>query len=263
MPYRNPIELPGTFNVRDLGGMPTADGRELAPGRLFRGELLAYPGASPIHAQWDRDGDYGIVDIATVVDLRAIREVESTPSAWPEALRSPRVLHFPIDDGGDGAETDYVQQILTRELDRFTPEHMAAHYIALLDRRATTLAPAVSAISEGGPVLVHCAAGKDRTGILIALVLDVLGVPSDVIVADYALTGELKPDRALDYTAPFTERGVDLEDYRVLFETPSLAMTTLLEHLHRGYGSAEAYLVEAGGLDSDVIPRLRRALLAS
>ena len=96
-------------------------------------------------------------------------------------------------------------------------------YIATLDRRAPVFGAAVRLLGDAErlPLLVHCSAGKDRTGLLVALVLSVLGTPRELVVSDYTLTGRNRPNRIADYEEALRPTGVDPEQVRTLFETPA------------------------------------------
>lgn len=258
------IELPGTTNVRDLGGMPAGGGRVIAKRRLLRGEVLAPPGAEVRQGEWD-GGDarpFKALGLRTIIDLRSDGEVSRTVSAWQKATGADVVRTFPIPEGGEGSDTNYMRLLLSGEMSGFGVEEMTAFYLGVLARRAAVLAGAVAALTEpdGLPALVHCSAGKDRTGILIALVLDLLGTPRDLVVEDYALTGVLRPNRIDSFASLFHDAGVDPEVARVLFETPAASLNAALDWIYATYGSTKDYLIAAGGMGADVPQRLREAL---
>ena len=160
------------------------------------------PGARAPHTIWDeaRTPDYEALRLRTVIDLRSDGEVGATPSAWAHATGAD-VVRLPIAEGVEGTDTDYVHRLIAGTLHRFDAADLTRFYIVTLERRAAVFAEAVRLLGDAGrlPLLVHCSAGKDRTGLLVALVLSVLGTPRERIVADYALTGELRPNRIADY----------------------------------------------------------------
>ena len=172
------------------------------------------------------------------------------------------MLGFPIDDGSEGAARDYVGMLLGGQLAAFTVDDLAEHYVAVLDARAGTFAAAAAAIASGSPALIHCTEGKDRTGLLVAVILSALGTPHAHIVADYHLSDEQKPGRARGYGGRFDEAGLAYENYRVLYQSPARAMEVALQHLERRYGGGERYLVEAGGMTAPTMAGLKAALLA-
>lgn len=224
--------------------------------------MLAFAGADARHSVWqeDRTAEFRDLGVETIIDLRASAELVSTPSAWQSATGAHRVVELSM-GGGEGVDTDYLTLLLSGTMTHFGVDDMAAFYRETIDRRAVTFAAAVAAIAEGGPTLVHCAAGKDRTGLVIALVLAMLGVPDEIIIDDYALTGVLRPNRIDDYAGMFSAAGADIERARALFESPAAAMASTLAHLRDAHGDVETYLVEAGGLAPTVMEGLRSTLL--
>lgn len=259
------IRIPGTNNVRDLGGYPAADGRVIAAGRVFRAEALAMPGASQVNAIWDEAHreHYAALELTTIVDLRTSTESRRTPSAWSNATGATCVS-IPIEEGAEGSDTDVMGRLRSGELSRFTADDLGDLYIASLERRAEPYGRALMVLADPDrlPALVHCAAGKDRTGLLTALLLGVLGTPHDLIVRDYELTGRFRPNRVEAYADVFGSLGLAADDVRALFETPGAAMERALQHLAVTYGGAAGYLVQKGGLRREALERLRENLLA-
>jgi protein-tyrosine phosphatase len=258
------LPLPGTTNVRDLAGYPASPGHLIGARRLLRGEVLAHPGGGEhqgvydeVHAQSLRD-----LGLRAVLDLRAEGEVLRTPSVWRQATGA-QVVQLPIAEGGEGAHTGLVRMLLSGELARFDVRHMTAFYRETLATSAPTFAAAARVLADPArlPALVHCSAGKDRRGLLIALVLDVLGTPREVVIEDYTLTGVLRPDRVATFASTFTDAGVDPEVARVLFETPAESMRQVLAELDETFGGAGGYLVAVGGLEEEVLDSLRCSLL--
>ncbi|MGB6243386.1 tyrosine-protein phosphatase [Gordonia sp. (in: high G+C Gram-positive bacteria)] len=258
------VPIPGTANLRDVGGYLTAGGEMVAHRRLYRSEAIVDRGGPSSYSFYDptNEVDYRRLALRTVIDLRAAQEVSAAPTAWARACGA-RLYEFPIAEGGEGADTNYLKMLLTGELDRFDAVAMGRFYIDLLERRADRWGAAYRLLAEAGnlPALVHCAAGKDRTGVFIALVLSSLGVPDDDVTKDYALTDVYRPDRIDAYADRFRAVGRDPEIGRALFESPREAMTTMLDHLKAVYGGAVGYLVSRAGVDAETVTRLRHALL--
>jgi protein-tyrosine phosphatase len=251
--------VPGTDTLRDLGGTPTADGRRVAAGLLYRAEVLTRPGTSPFCAVWDRadPAAYGALGVRTVIDLRSQAEQERVASAWAPATGAAYVP-IPIEDpAGTGA--DYVGQVLDGRRTSFTERDLADHYALILRLRAARFVAALDVIADPArlPVLVHCAAGKDRTGMLVALLLEALGVPRDLVLAEYAFTGVLRPDRVAVFAPVFAGSGVELSAISALFDAPAGAMAAALDGLDDEFGSVQGYLGGDGGL----VEALRAALL--
>jgi protein-tyrosine phosphatase len=168
------IRLPGTVNLRDVGGYPVAgaSGGEGAGGGTVRwGTLLR---SDALH-RLDDSGRAALstLGLRTVVDLRTDDEVRVAPSALDGA--GLRTFHVPLFDAS--------------AIGRLPPE-LAAVYRYMIDDCGAEIASAIALLCADGalPGLVHCTAGKDRTGLVMALVLEVIGVPDEVIAADYALS---------------------------------------------------------------------------
>lgn len=166
--------LAGAYNFRDLGGLRTRDGRTLRAGRLFRSDTLqALTAADAVHL-------YQVLGLRGIVDLRLAREV-ADEGRGPLAERADiRYANVPL----QMAATEGV-----------APHEVMRHlYLGCLGPDAP-LAAAVQQLSEfaDGPVVFHCAAGKDRTGVLAALVLRLLDVHEDDIVADYMRSASAMP----------------------------------------------------------------------
>jgi protein-tyrosine phosphatase len=236
----------GCINVRDLGGLPTEDGGETRFGSLIRADSLGL---------LSRDGWEALVglDVTRIVDLREQFEVDADP---PREL-DVEVVHVPIFDGIDERTWNEVET-----LSRDAPTHAAATqavYLRFLDECRPTFSAAVAAIAEApGTVVFHCHAGKDRTGIVAALLLRLAGVPIDVIAEDYALSGVRLEPRHEEWLASAED---DAERARIarITATPRESMIAVLETLDERYGSIEQYLRE-GGLSIDQIETARTRL---
>ena len=176
------IELAGACNVRDLGGLPTVDGRVTRHGVLLRADNL----------QDLTDADVAALDAAglgTVIDLRTSPEVEFT---GPGPLRATDVVHVHLDliPHGFAGRAELVERTIP---DETAGEHALDHfYLDYVKHAPAEVATALRTIADprSGTVVVHCAAGKDRTGVVVALALSLVGVRRDAVVADYARTDE-------------------------------------------------------------------------
>lgn len=235
----------GCFNVRDLGGLPTLDGGHIRAQALVRADsphrLTAAGRAALV--------DYGI---HTIVDLRTPGELRETPNPFAAAT-TPRVVHASVIDPDDALG----------RLMYDAASHIFDAYLINVERHAYQLAGAVRAIAraEPGPVLVHCHAGKDRTGLVIALALALAGVAPDVIANDYALTHQfMEPLYAEDRAHTLAQHPEKLDLVRRNFHvcTPEM-MWSVLMHIDRVHGGPEAYL-QAAGFDAEEIEQLRQRL---
>jgi protein-tyrosine phosphatase len=230
------IELPGLYNLRDLGGYPTAGG--VLPWRtLLRSDALH---------QLDAAGVAGLLALGlrTIVDLRTHVETEIAPS--PLDQLATRHAHVSI-LGGD-------LQALPLELDAIYGFVVAECGVAIADAIRPLCA------EDAFPALVHCSAGKDRTGIVIAMVLAVLGVPDDVIAADYALSGGyLDPSRTA--VIGQLQAGTGLGDQLTgeLLSSPPRLIRDVLDAARTVHGSVDGYLCAHGLCPAD-LAALRAAL---
>ncbi|NUR27179.1 MAG: tyrosine-protein phosphatase [Catenulispora sp.] len=217
------LPLTGVSNARDVGGRRTGSGREVRPLRLLRSARL--------NALTDADRAWlASIGLRTVIDLRQSFEIE----AWPDALGTLDVTWVNTPPSLDAEHDPSVT--------------FFGLYLSWVDGSGETIAEAVRAMArpDGLPALVHCTAGKDRTGLLIALVLDVLGVEEKEIVADYLETNTM-----------LTANPGDIVYQYVI--TPDL-ITGSLEHVRARFGSSEEYLL-AHGVTAEEIAALRDGLL--
>jgi protein tyrosine/serine phosphatase len=235
------LSLEGADNVRDLGGLPTVDGRRTRRGRLFRGELI------PALVEADVEILVAKVGLRSVVDLRTRGEVRHHAGTWLE--HDVAWIHCPFRVSGfgpvPGPGADYV-----------------AAYLGFLaaDPRPVLLAAGTLMNPGSHPALFHCAAGKDRTGVLSALLLDVLGVSRQAIGEDYALTSRALAQvlERLAGLEPYRDnlRGADAADHEARAET----MIDFLQQLDDRHGGAEAWF-RAQGMAPEVIDGFRAAML--
>ena len=229
------IDLAGAHNARDLGGL-TAGGGRTRPGVLLRSDALDALTAEDVEALVEERG------VAHVVDLRSAHErlqrgrglLGATPVRYTELeVIGP-------DDLARRADAR------ARAFASGSPPArvLGDGYVELLDIGAGAFAEAFRRIVEpgGAPVLVHCAIGKDRTGVLIALLLDAAGVDRDEIVADYARSGERM--------APIIERwrsaDATINEQLAAFSTmaPAETMVQVLDHLCERWGGAAGFLAD-------------------
>lgn len=258
------IELPGVRNLRDAGGHTTSDGRTVSLRRVYRAEALVMRNGNESNAVWveEESTAYASIGLTSVIDLRAEEEAAHAPSAWSRATNA-RYVPIPLPEGAPGSDTDLLRPVLTGRSAAFSGEDLGAYYVTLLERRAKRFGAVVETIAgnAGGPLLIHCSAGKDRTALAIALVLDTLGVSREEIVRDYELTGVNRPNRMEHYREAFAERNVRVEDVRAAFESPRIAMETAWSHIDKEHGSAEGYLLESAGTSPETLDALRAVLL--
>jgi protein tyrosine/serine phosphatase len=245
------VELDGPANFRDLGGYPAGRAR-LRRGRVFRSDSLSRLSDSDVRHLVDELG------IVTVVDLRAGHEVE-TYGHGPLGERGVVVHHLPI---ADETRADHVE----RPADAPDPATMTLDeiYVLMLDRYADRFVRVLRALADEGahPIVFHCAAGKDRTGLVAALLLSVLGVDDETIAFDYAVTAEHIDDLLERHRAQAAAGSEPVEVTDAYHAAEFDVMWRTLAALRERHGGAEPYLT-AHGFEADAVVTLRRTLLES
>jgi protein-tyrosine phosphatase len=234
------LRVDGTSNLRDIGGYPTHAGGAVAWRTLFRSDSLH-------RLDSHSTARLAELDLRTIVDLRADIEVELRPSIV--AGLSARIVRAPI----------------VRDPTALPPmADLGAEYRYMIDECGDSIGAAVRALCAPGalPALVHCAAGQDRTGIVIALVLEVLGVPDELIGADYSLSAlYLDPDSTAVTIGRLKATGLDDNVTANLLSSPAGPILNVLALARAaGGGSVSGYLM-AHGVGAPDLAALRSALV--
>lgn len=238
------VELDGCCNFRDLGGYPAADGRRTRWRVLFRADGLS----TLSEADFTVLGDLGI---RNVVDLRTSLEVESR-GRFPDH-EAISYHHLPLTDTLPGAEDVPAWD---------DAGFVARRYASYLDGHAPSVTAALGLLAEPSnlPAVFHCSVGKDRTGVLSAIVLGFLGVPDEVIIDDYALSSRamtLIVER-LRAEYPDNEEVVDRFAPVIMSVAPE-SMAGFLGEVRARHGSWDALAERLGA--GPLVARLRRVLL--
>ena len=237
----------GVYNFRDLGGYPTRDGRSVRWRTLFRADGLGRLTADDVETLRP-------IALKTVVDLRRAHEIDERGrfpfEAYPVAFH-----HLPVIDSTWDRE-------LARSEGLPATEFLHRAYTAMLAEGAPRFAAAFRVLAgpDALPAVFNCAAGKDRTGLLAALVLGALGVEAPDIVADYALT-QATMDRFLARVRSERDGAALIDSVpQVFFAAEPAAMTRVLDDLEQSHGSVRDF-VQALGVEPDVLDRLEDLLL--
>jgi protein-tyrosine phosphatase len=254
------IDLDGAVNVRDLGALPTGDGQSTMAGRLLRGDNLQDLSASDVRRLVQDIG------VTTVVDLRSPMEVTAEGPGPLTRVGSVRHAYLSVLPER-GTATDAAADALAMRRDgarsRYPDDIRAGYYLGYLEDRPDHVVAAVRSIAEApGAALVHCAAGKDRTGVVVALALSAVGVRREAVVADYTATAERMP-AVLGRLRASTTYATDLDkapddDHMPRAET----MTAFLEEVDGRYGGVLRWLSDHGFAPAD-LASLRTKLLAA
>lgn len=230
--FERQIRLEGCFNFRDLGGYATLDGHWVRPQRLYR--------ADGPHALTQEDGvKLRALELATVIDLRTPHEVHER-GCYVTALADVVEYHLPM--------TDVLPD--SGELPRWTdPQVVAVEYRRMLERGTDTIAEVLAILTDPSayPVMFHCSAGKDRTGVLSAVLLGVLGVSDETIIADYALSGGAMERLIAYYQVAYPDAGERLSRLApAMVAAYPEAMAAFLEGVRRDYGTFDDYTTAIG-----------------
>ncbi len=254
------VKLEGASNFRDFGGYHARDGARVRRGVLFRSNRLSRLTTADIAVLED-------AGITAIFDLRAPREREVDPSAWtaphlevhtwpPGHKRSLAKMALEYPPTADGAEA--LMQDFYTELPR-TLGHAFADILQRIAGGAT-------------PCVIHCSAGKDRTGMAAALVLSALGVPRDLVLDDYAMTGRIVASEDDMARSVFVGRdgGAQAQSkMREIFPPEAIAvmrsadpsfLNSAFVGIDRDYGSLPAFLATIG-VDESVVDALRSRLI--
>ncbi|MEU1981023.1 tyrosine-protein phosphatase [Nocardia sp. NPDC019395] len=225
-----------TYNLRDIGDYQVEDSARTSWGRLFRSDA----------ARFTDGADIAALGLRTVIDLRDDAERAALPTGLDAFV--PNVLHRPLDP-----------RALLSAVSDAAEDPLGELYVALLRERGAELTTIVADLArpDALPALVHCAAGKDRTGVVIALVLSAIGVADEVVALDYALTADYL---TADFFAaiPAESGAADPADQALHGARPE-SMIAMLRVLTAEYGGARAYLT-GHGVPDEAIDQLRNTL---
>lgn len=235
--------LPGTCNLRHVGGYATNDGRQVRPFTLFRSDslhLLTDAGQATLLGH----------GLRTIIDLRRDAELELEPNVLANHAHI-RYLHLPLYNSW--------REIMP---EGGPPQSLLHLYQLIVDGCHETMGRVLGAAASPAsfPLLVHCKVGKDRTGLVIALLLAAAGVPHATIAVDYASSGRNLEPMLPELMAAAQRDGLNLERYALLLQSPAQTILDLLAYLDEKYGSVTAYL-DAIGFDAGCRTALQEQLL--
>jgi len=236
--------LENVFNLRDLGGYPTDRGTRVVSRRLYR--------ADGLNRLSERDAEtMKALGIRTVVDLRTHDEREKYGSA-PTHLFDATALHLPL--------IDELWPLFEPDDDHDPVVYLIERYHEMTVEGAPALAQLVELAAlhpDAVPLVFHCSAGKDRTGVAAAVLLGILGVPHDVIAADYAHSALAMADLTAWVRQQHPEDADTMSDQPAAFlSCPVEAMAGFLDQMSGRFGSVDAY-ADSIGVSADTRDLLR------
>ena len=254
------IHLNGTTNTRDIGGYITGDMGTLRSGQIIRSDRLSRLTANDFQKLEE-------MGLKTVIDLRTRKEHDESPTVW-EGDNPPRFFHFPV---GDANNDWFRAQRKMFKKNRFTQrqslEHMIDGYRMIAEEGTTSYQKLMEVVLDESnwPVLIHCSAGKDRSGVAVALILEALGVDRETIMEEYLLTNEIS--RIEEKSVILSKESKDLSRgsrfaaasaWLPIVGVDAKMLEAFYASVDEKYGSIDAFLTELG-VDQDA----RSALSAS
>ena len=254
------IDFDGIENFRDFGGYPTVHGRPMKTGLLYRSANHAYATEADLARM-------KALGLATIIDLRRTEERHREPGKRWDGFDAEVIENDIVSDHADWA-------VAMRGMSEVSPQWfyddgMGYYRRAPFEPRHLDLfARYFRRLADSeGPIVVHCAAGKDRTGLICALPHHIAGVSHDDLMADYLLTNdEARMARKMSFLGPWlkSHSGVTASDdaLRVAVSVHADYLDTAFAVIGERYGSLDGYLEQALGVDAALRERLHARLLA-
>lgn len=248
------LDLEGAYNIRDIGGYETTDGRQVRLRRLFRSDSLH---------NLTKDSQRTLIGegLRTVIDLRQSGSVAEQPNVF---ANSSEVAYHHLNVMGDEPLVEATDQ----RISSLGPDRTPEIYAAILDKRQDWMCKVIKLLATPGalPALYHCNSGRDRAGLTTMLLLNIAGVPKQQIVEDFAMSPRYLWRRTHDKNTG-TVHNLHPDDFdsspeaRQAYETernicPPEAMSASIEYIERSYGSVREYLL-GGGVTEDEMQLLR------
>ena len=262
----NWVPLEGATNVRDVGGWSTPANESVRKAALYRSDRLN-------NLTEDDQAELADRGIRTVIDFRAIAEIERDPSRlWHGVIN---VISLPIEErpypASQASGTQpmaqpmaLLERILSHQITAISEAEMAEVYKNLLSDNAAQFANFVTLVADtdNWPLLYHCTAGKDRTGLATALVHELCGVDRSQVLDEYCVTNEQRSNKRLaELAETFEQANIDVEAIKPLLTAPRAVLAAALTHLDENYAGVEGFLLNQGEMDSAVPAQLRLNLL--
>ena len=252
--FERRIVFDGAANFRDIGGYPTNRRKRVKWRKVFRSGNLASL----------TDKDHRIlrgIGIQSICDFRSAEEVARQPNRLPEKT-SLQYLHLPIVNK-TMEPTEAVTRIMKGDIGWFTQDFMVNAYIEKIEEFPDVWRLFFKYLCRQSfrPLLFHCTAGKDRTGVCAALILLSLGVSEKWVIHDHALSNIYNAKQTQKIQDNLRKVGVDPEKLMDYLTAPKSAIVAVIEHINSKYGSAKDYLVQKAHVKAAWIEKLEEDLL--
>lgn len=256
------LELQGVENFRDLGGYVAANGATVKWGCLFRSGHMSQL------SKFDCE-QLASLNITALFDLRTPTERKSFPTHWHNK-RAPDIFTIDLPDQESNPATDLFGQIMAGEIGRSEViQHMHEDYARMPFEFAPIIQEIVARLlqPERGTLVIHCTAGKDRTGCVVALILSLLGVPREKVFEDYLLSNlgfaaeQKLSDIADRYRRKVEEVELKIDALRPLVRVEEAYLDSAFAAVIKEMGSLENYFSTILGIDRAQIEQLQRTLL--
>lgn len=247
------VRLEGGVNFRDIGGYVGLDGRRVRWGRVYRSGTLADLSDSGV-------ATLAALDIRIACDLRTDNEAAEFPDRLPPTTTG---WHTPM--GGTVSRTRRLLLLLLKR-NRLREVLQEAYTHVMIDQNGRIFGALFRELADPDhlPLLIHCTAGKDRTGVAVALLLASLGVDDETIAADYSLSNayhELFLGQMAADVQALRRLGLRDEQLRAFFLAEPETILSALAYVRGRYGSVRDYLSRMGGVTPDVLARVQQNLL--
>ena len=248
-------QLTGSVNLRDVGGYRAADGRTVRWGRVLRSGSLSTLTDEAV-------AELAGLGVSAIYDLRSAEEARHAPSRVPDGVA---YRHRPIIDPSYLSDLKALWIVLFKR-NQLAESLLEGYTRVMIDGNAPIIGEMLTALaeSEHGATLIHCTAGKDRTGLFVAILLHLLGVPLDTIIADYELSNRFYTQFAkrlqTDLAILRRLRLTDDQIKPLLLADPHI-LRRALAYIVENYGSIEQYVLTKANVTPETLTRLRDNLL--
>ncbi len=244
------IKMEGPINFRDIGGLKTKDGKQVKWGLLFRSDKLSECTTSDTLKM-------EALGIKTIIDFRNNTETKEEPDVYPSAIH-----HIHIATGDDFDTKNWIQQL--KDKDPYELKNMMSDlYLDIPLKYSQSYREYFSLLlhEENTPLLFHCTAGKDRTGMASAFLLYILGVDEETILNEYSLSNYYYAEKIAEYKSKFKFYGIDEGIADAIMYNKQEYLKNIFNGLAKEYGSFDNFLLEACGVDEEAKLKLKALYL--